>query len=418
MNQKVANIRTKFFNNKKIAENYFFMTFLQGAGLLVGLLLYPYLIRVLGKEVYGTYIFILSNIQLFSLFISFGFTFPALKQISLYPKDKVVKETVLSEVFTAKILLLLFSSLLFLIVIRVVPFVQKNAILYLITFSTVLVDILFPQWYFQGIQKMKFVTYVNLTLRLLTIPFIFIFIKSPSDIQKYALITSIFPILGGIFSFFYLQLKENIQIRFVSFSRLKPLFTNALPFFWTSAVESLKTNTVTFIIGVFFNMQEVAIWDLANKIVLIPRTITTSINSALFPNLVNNFNPPRVRKVIKYNRLISITVSLLVIVSGYWAVLVLGGKTMLASYPIAVVLSFSIYTWLVVGAYINIVFVARGKYKFVTISHLLAYLFFILLTMMGLLVCEKIIILAAALVIADLLVGIYCHYIVKKHELL
>jgi len=404
--------------HSKVAENYFFTTFLQGANLIIGLLLFPYLIRILGKENYGTYVFIFSNIQFFVTFVSFGFGTPAMKKISLSPNDKDVKNQIVSEIFTAKICLFILCAIILTVLIFIIPFVRRYAIFYIIIFSTTLIDILFPIWYFRGIQKMKFVTYLNLSVRILTIPLIFIFVKSPSDLLKYTLIISLLPLTGGIFTFFYLKIKENLIIKFVSIKKLIPLFKESMPFFWTSAIETLKTNTVTFIIGVFFSMPQVAIWDLANKVVLIPRTITMSINSVIFPNIVINFNPERVKKIITYDRLISIVVSVLVAAFGYWAVLVLGGRNMMSAYPVAIILSFTIYTWLVVGAFIDLVFVARGRYKFVTISHLLAYVFFIPIMIIGMLICKKIIILAAALVISDLLVGIYCRYIIKKYEML
>ncbi len=176
---------------------------------------------------------------------------PALKKISLFPDDNQIKSQTISEVFTAKILLFLLSALVLALLILTISFVNVNAIFYIVIFSTLLIDILFPSWYFQGIQKMKFVTYVNLTLRILTIPFIFLFIKSPADLLKYTLIVSFFPLAGGMFSFYYLQIKEKVQIRFVALPNLQQVFADALPFFWTSAFTVLKKESLTLIIGTF-----------------------------------------------------------------------------------------------------------------------------------------------------------------------
>lgn len=414
------NIKTslKRLFQSKVAENYFFMTFLQGANLLIGLLLYPYLIRVLGKESYGTYIFIFSNIQFFFIFVSFGFSFPALKKISLNPNDNQIKSQTVSEVFTAKSIFFVFCAIALTVLIFAVPFVQKNAIFYIIIFITLLTDILFPSWYFQGTQKMKFVTYVNLTLRILTIPLIFIFIKSPDDLLKYTLIVSLLPVLGGIFTFFYLQTKEKIQIRFVSVKNLKPLFADALPFFWTSAFGTIKTETITFIVGTFFNMESVALYDLANKIVSIPRLITNSINSALFPKVLQNYSSENVKKIIRYETIIGLSISVLVAVLGYWAVLILGGKTMLAAYPLAVILSFTIYTWLIVGCYIDFLFVPQNKYYFVTKNQFAALISFLIFAAMALLISKNIVLLVSAYVLSHVVEIIYCRYLIKKHRLL
>ena len=418
MKDKVQHIKQKFSNNRKVAENYFFMTFLNSANLVISLLFFPYLIRTLGKEAYGMYVFILSNIQFFLIFVNFGFNYPALKKISLHSTDNKIKSQTLSEVFTAKIYLLVLCTLVFLVLVFSVPFVRTNLVFYAVIFTSLSICILSPAWYFQGIQKMKFVTYLNLTVRILTIPLILIFVKSPADLLNFTLIITPLPVLGGVFTFFYLQIKEKAQIRFIPFTSLKPVFTDAMPFFWTSAFGTFKQESVTLIIGTFFSMGSVALWDLANKIISIPRMITNSINSALFPKVVKNHNSESVKKIIRYESFIGLAISLLITVFGYWAVLVLGGKEMLAAYPLAVILSFTIYTGLVVGCYVNFVFIPHNHYYFVTKNQLVSFVSFLLLSAIGLLISKNIIALVSAFALSHLVEIIYCRYLTKKHKLL
>ena len=51
--KQLENIKLRFKNNGKVVENYFFMTALQIISSAFGVLIYPYLIRVLGAESYG-----------------------------------------------------------------------------------------------------------------------------------------------------------------------------------------------------------------------------------------------------------------------------------------------------------------------------------------------------------------------------
>ena len=69
MRQKIRNI---WQNNSKVAENYVFMTILQVLNVCFYLLIYPFLIRVLGTESYGLYAFALAIVTLFVYFVSFG----------------------------------------------------------------------------------------------------------------------------------------------------------------------------------------------------------------------------------------------------------------------------------------------------------------------------------------------------------
>ena len=418
MKRKIEHIKSLFQNNQKVAENYFFMTFSQGAGLIISLLLYPYLIRTLGADIYGTYVFIFSNIQLFLLLIGFGFYFPALKKISLHPNDKEKKSQVVSEVFTAKIYLFILCSIILAGLILTVPFVRENAIFYIIIFSTLLIDILFPSWYFQGIQKMKFVTYVNLSLRILTIPLIFIFVKSPVDLLKFVLIVSLLPLMGGIFTFFYLQTKEKIKIRLVSIISLKPLFVEAIPFFWSSAFGTIKSVSVTTTLGIFFNMESVALWDLAHKIIQIPRMIISSINSALFPNVIQNYSKQRVKKIMRFEIILSFFAIVAIVLLGYWAVLLLGGESMMMAYPLVIVLSFTFFTWLLVGCYINFIFIPQDRNDLVFKCKLVEVITLIVLLTLGVLFFESIIFLVAAVVLSELIETVYCFFVTRKYKML
>lgn len=265
---------------------------------------------------------------------------------------------------------------------------------------------------------MKFVAYINLLLRIFTIPLIFIFIQSPADLLKYTLIVTVFPFAGSVFAFFYLQIKEKIHIRFVSLASLKPVFAEAMPFFWTSTFGTLKQESLTFIIGTFFSMQSVALYDLADKIVRIPRLFVNSVNTALFPKVAKNHNSESVKRIIKYESFIGLSIIALIALFGYWVVLILGGKNMLESYPLAVVLSVTIYTCLIVSCYVNFVFVPLNKYYFVTKNQFAALISFLIFSLIGLLMSKNIIILVVAYTLSHVVEIVYCRFLIKKHQLL
>ena len=417
MKELIYILRSKFENNKKVAENYFFMTFLASSALVVGLIIYPYAVRVLGKEAYGIYVFVFSNVQLFQLITTFGFDTPALKKIALFPDNREVKSRVVSEVLISKSLLFCLSLIVLTVVSRFIPFLQKHILLYYILFSLQLVEILFPTWYFQGIQKMKFVTYTNLIIRMSTIPLVFIFVHSPNDLLLCAVIVSLLPLVGGFFAFCYMLVKEDVKLRFISIRRLKSTFRNALPFFWTTAFGTVKKESLTFIVGAFFDMQSVAILDLANKLVLIPRIIATSINGALFPDIMTNSSTDRVRRIMRYETYIALIIITLIAAFGYWAVLILGGRDLLAAYPLAIIRSITIYTWLIVDCYIYFVFIPKNRYRLVANNQFVAMASFLLLAVCSLLFYKSLIVIVSMFTISHIVEVIYCRYAVRRYKL-
>ena len=90
-----GSIKQLFRNNMKVVENYFFSTILQMISSLFGILIYPYLIRSLGADSYGLYVFAFSVTTYFISFISFGFNFPAIKAIAQNKDNLHVKSTII-----------------------------------------------------------------------------------------------------------------------------------------------------------------------------------------------------------------------------------------------------------------------------------------------------------------------------------
>lgn len=411
-------LKRKLKNNIKVVENYFFMTALQIISSLFGILIYPYLIRKLGVESYGLYVFALSVTTYFVSFISFGFNFPAVKLIAQNKNNQEVKSDVVSSVLTAKSYLSLISTLVFSILLFAVPIMRENKLIFSICFMQIIAEVLFPVWYYQGIQKMRVVTYIQLGFRILSLPFIFFLIKTPADCWVYVTISSLSVILGGIVSIIMLKSKEQIYLHVVSLPKLKSYFRDAMPFFWSSSAGSLKQTSVSIIIGAFFGMKDLALYDLANKLIILPRMLTTSINGALFPKIIENINAKVVKKIIRYETLIGLSVVAGIIVLGRWIILLLGGKLMLDAYPLAIILSVTVLVWLVVGSYISFIFVPANRYYFVTQNQIIAAISFFLFCLPGVLIFHNIMGVVAALSLSGLMEIVYCNYVIKKHGLI
>jgi len=417
MRNKYLKIKTSISNNTKVIENYFFMTALQIINALFGILIYPYLIRVLGANSYGLYVFAFSVTTYFVSFISFGFNMPAVKLTVQNITNIQKKNEILSSIFTAKALLAAMSCLVFLVLLFTVPFLKLHKLVFLICFCQIFAEVLFPVWYFQAIQKMRIVTLIQLGFRFLSLPFIFLFIKKPDDYWMYALIATLSVLLSGISSVIYLKRNENIRYSFVSLNTLKSYFQDAMPFFWMNSTSTIKQESVTIIIGSFFGMRDVALFDLANKIILLPRMLTTSINGALFPKLIENIQKEVVKKIILYETLLGLGVMGGVVIFGHWIILILGGTAMLDSYPLAIILSATVLVWLVVGCYISFIFVPNNRYYFVTWNQFVAFGTFFLFCIVGMILFHTILTVVVALSLSGLSEIAYCNYLIKKHQL-
>lgn len=418
MSLTIGKIWKSIRDNKKVIENYFFMTLILILNSLFALLIYPYLIRTLGKESYGVYVFGSSVANYFICFVGFGFELYGVREIAKDPFSKPNISRIISIIFTAKLYLELFSLLVFGILLYTVPILQENQSVYWICFSTTLVNILFPTWYFQGIQKMKVVTFIQLVFKLLSLPFIFYFVRSSQDIVVFSLIMSISTLLGALYAFIHLFWIEKLTLRIYGAKQVWQYIRESQYFFYANILNIVKAQSLNLIIGVRFGMSDLAIFDLASKIVQIPMVLLTSINGALFPKIMASFSVNSLKRILRIEQIIGVMAILLVVVFGKFAVNILGGSTMLFAYPIAIILSFTIFAFLQTSCYCSLILVPK-KLDYHILQNLgVATLSLTLYMFIGLLFTNNILILPISLVLSGFTEILYLRFIIQKRKLL
>ena len=406
-------IRTIWKENATVAENYVFMTVLQALNVCFYLLVYPFLIRVLGVDSYGLYVYAAAVVALFVTFVSFGYDLPAAKRIAENVGDKNAMSQILSEVTTSKLLLEVFAMIVYLGLFLLLPKMQANPILFAIVFFQTITNIFFPQWYFQGVQRMRVVTYIQVAFKVLSLPFLFLFLHDAQDNWVYALIVTITAIAGGVVAWLIIIYKDGIKVRLVSLSAIQVSIRNALPFFLSNTTGVIKEQGVVLLIGQFLGMNDVAIYDLANKIILIPRTLFSKLNDALFPKMMAQQNESRRRKILIGEIVIGLASIALIAIFGYWAVLLLGGASMMSSYAVSVILSVTILTWLVVGALIYFYIIPSGKAFYITVNQLVALLTTFVFAGVGLFFTHSVYLLAVSLALSGLIEILFCSIVVR-----
>ena len=406
-------IRTIWKENATVAENYVFMTVLQALNVCFYLLVYPFLIRVLGVDSYGLYVYAAAVVALFVTFVSFGYDLPAAKRIAENVGDKNAMSQILSEVTTSKLLLEVFAMIVYFGLFLLLPKMQANPILFAIVFFQTITNIFFPQWYFQGVQRMRVVTYIQVAFKVLSLPFLFLFLHDAKDNWVYALIVTITAIAGGVVAWLIIIYKDGIKVRLVSLSAIQVSIRNALPFFLSNTTGVIKEQGVVLLIGQFLGMNDVAIYDLANKIILIPRTLFSKLNDALFPKMMAQQNESRRRKILIGEIVIGLASIALIAIFGYWAVLLLGGASMMSSYAVSVILSVTILTWLVVGALIYFYIIPSGKAFYITVNQLVALLTTFVFAGVGLFFTHSVYLLAVSLALSGLIEILFCSIVVR-----
>lgn len=290
---------------KNLLKNIFSMVSLKGLEYLLALAILPYLVRVLGVEKYGTIVFMQSIIQYFVIIIDYGFNIITPRRIAI-TNDLLEQGEIFSSVIICKIILGTFLTLLFLII-------------YLFTFSLNFIDIklfaalylnvigniMFPIWFFQGIQKMEYITVINILSRSITVIAIFLFVCTPEDYIIAADCQSLTNVLSGIFALLFLIKKYNYLFLFPSIKYVANTFIEGWEIFISTLAINAYTATNIIVLRLFTNDVIVGYYGAANKIIDSIKGILNPISLAIFPYIsqqviINKSNAILfIRKVLK-----------------------------------------------------------------------------------------------------------------------
>lgn len=362
-------------NYRLVFSNYLFGTSATAANAIISLLIYPYVIRVLGIEQYGIYAFALVIVNTIIQIESIPFSLPFGRDASA-AKSTDERSAIFSTVMTSKLILIAVSSIIFLPLVLLLPQAEPYRSLMVIIFLSILANPFMPNWYYNAIQKTKVIAYIQISVRLLSIPFVLLFITKPEHLIRYAIIYTACSLLCAIISFVYLKAGEKLRIRLVSASTSLRAIKRCLPTFMDGVSNMLNSQLAGILTGALFGMAEMTFYDLANKITQIISYGTAGINDALMPHVIRKGAP--VRKIMQYECVLCLLILAATAVLGKPVILMLGGTGMDAAYPLTLILTVALCADFLSNGIVGLSLVPQRRFKEIPYGRYVALAVFVL----------------------------------------
>lgn len=269
----------------KITKNYLFNLIYQLFIMLVPLVTAPYLARALGAEALGTYSYVHSVSYLVTTITLLGIYQYGNRQIAYVRDNSERLSEVFWQVISTRIVLAVFGTIIFLIVIFSV---NRYLMLFLLYYTYVLAYFLDCTWLFVGVEDMKWAVIKNTITKVLAILGIFLLVKKPRDLALYVLIQGLAVLISNILA--YTQIKRYVgapQFDLRNFScDIKASFLLFLPSVATTVYLQSDKIMIELMTG---NTSQVSFYDYSEKIVTIPLTFITVLSTVMMPRIANEF---------------------------------------------------------------------------------------------------------------------------------
>ena len=302
-------------NNQVLVRNFTSLSLLQLANYIFPIITLPYLVRVLGPEKYGLINFATAFTAYFNIITDYGFNLSATQEVSVNRNNKEKVSEIFSSVLIIKILLFLLSTVILFLVVIIFPLFRSDYDLYAITFIGVLGTVLFPLWFYQGIEQMKYILIINVVVRAISIVIIFLIVKVENDYLLLAIIYTVTQLLIGIIGLIFSIRKYELKYLLSSKNQLIDQLKKGWDLFLSSIWINLYTTSNVFILGLFAPNNVVGYFAAANKIRIAFQGILSSMSQSVFP-YVNKLLSESYQKFISFNKkLLKISVTVGVIIS-------------------------------------------------------------------------------------------------------
>jgi PST family polysaccharide transporter len=191
---------------------------------------------------------------------------------------------------TIKVILMLFSFLLLSILVFSFEKFSQYWEIYFLTFGTVVGQVLFPVWFFQGMERMKYITYLNILAKSIFTVAIFVFVHEQSDFWIVPLLTSFGFIIAGIWSLYLVRKEFEVRFKFQNIKTLKYYLIDGWDIFVSRLFGSLYRSSNIVLLGLLTNNTAVGFYTIAEKVIKSLQMLQDVVGNTLFPYLSKKFH--------------------------------------------------------------------------------------------------------------------------------
>lgn len=293
----LTRFRSLSVETKRLFSNFLSLGVMQGANFILPLLTLPYLVRVLGAEKFGLLAFATTTVNYFVILTDFGFNLSATREISVHRDDHNKITEIFNSVMQVKFVLMLVSFVFLSVLVFSFDKFRQDSIVYFLTFGTVVGQVFFPVWFFQGMERMKYITCLNILSKLIFTIAIFVFVHKQEDYLFVPALTALGFIVAGVWSLTLIKRDFGVKFKLVSFSTARGYFMDSSQYFLSRVSVSIYTSSNAFVLGLFTNNTVVGYYAMAEKLYQALQGLYLPLVNAIYPFIAKGRNITLFKKI-------------------------------------------------------------------------------------------------------------------------
>lgn len=270
-----------------LVKNSIYKGLLNIFNLIIPIFTIPYIYRVLSPESMGSFEYANTLFYYFNLWGVLGIYTYGIREVSRVRNDAKKVGQLYSSLFSIGVFSNLVACFL-LVILAFVAFHDTPVFSLLVVFSlSLLSNIFYTEWVNEAFEDFRFITIKTAIIRLLYVVAIFVVIKEPRDLWKYAALIVVSNFLNYICSFIYSKRYTHFNILSVRFS-WREIGKYLPPLFFILILDNSSmfyTVLDRIMLGSLEDSQTVAYYSVGQRIMEMVRSLLITITYVSLPRL-------------------------------------------------------------------------------------------------------------------------------------
>jgi PST family polysaccharide transporter len=271
--------------DRRIIANFAALGIVQGSNFLIPLIVMPFVIARIGAEGLGEIAIAQVIITFFITISDYGFNLTATREVALNKENVPLISRLFFSVLFCKLLISALLFIVLLIAVLSIPFLRPYTALYMLSFTSVIGQVVLVNWLFQAIERMKFITYITLFARIIFLLLVVFFIKTRTDNIYFIFFTGVSNIVAGLLSMVVAFRLLKLQFVVPTAAALRLEFKNG----WHIMLSNLSISTYMYInvlvLRLVTNDRMVGFYSIAEKIILAARQVLSVYFQVVYPQV-------------------------------------------------------------------------------------------------------------------------------------
>ena len=142
---------------------------------------------------------------------------------------------------------------------------------------------LVPVWFFLGVERMKFITYLNVISKVLFTLLTFVIIRKESDYIYANMLHGLGSVIAGIIALIFVQRFFKIKLGFPGIKRIYKTLNDGFAIFISNFATNIYMNINIVILQFVANAEIVGLYSIAEKVMIAGKHLVSVIFQTVYP---------------------------------------------------------------------------------------------------------------------------------------